>query len=98
MLRNLGGTPVDPGCFYTEGQVGMVCKLLLADYTPAADVIVGAPSILVGQYQWDDGAMTATITPAESIRHDFSSLMQMIADTRPVRTRPTHRHHKAMHH
>lgn len=97
-LLNLGGVPCDPGCYFTEGQQGMVCRLLLADYTPPSDVIVGAPTVLIGSYSWDDAAMVATITPAESLRHDFSSLMQMIADTRPQRTRPTHKHHKAIHH
>ena len=99
-LRTLGGAAIDPGCFYTEGSVGMVCKLLLADYTPPADVIVGAPSVLVGSYQWDDATMTGTLQPAESVRHNFSSLMQMIADSRPARSKQTHRHHhhKALHH
>jgi|SRR5215471_5387056 len=97
-LRNLGGTACDPGSYLDGNMTAMVCKLLLADYTPVGDTITGAPSILVGSYSWDDGAVQATITPSDSIRHDFSSLMQMIADTRPHRTRPTHRHHKAIHH
>jgi len=97
-LRNLGGTAADPGAYLDGNMTAMVCKLLLADYTPVGDVITGAPSVLIGSYSWDDAALTATLTPAESIRHDFSSLMQMIADTRPHRTRPTHRHHKALHH
>ena len=97
-LRTLGGAFVDPGCFFTDSTVGMVCKLLLADYTPTADVTVGAPSILVGAYEWNDATLTATITPSESIRHNFSSLMQLIAGNAPHRTRPTHRHHKSVHH
>lgn len=98
-LLNLGGTPADPGCFYTEGQTGMVCRLWLADYTPAGDVIVGAPAVLVGAYEWNDADMVATITPAESLRHDFSALMSMIVDTRPApRTRPTTSAIKHVHH
>jgi hypothetical protein len=97
-LRNLGGTAVDPGCYLDGNMTAMVCRLLLADYTPTADVTVGAPSILVGAYEWNDATLTATITPSDSIRHDFSSLMQLIAGSAPHRTRPTHRHHKAIHH
>jgi hypothetical protein len=97
-LLNLGGTPCDPGAYLDGNMTAMVCKLLLADYTPVSDVITGAPSVLVGSYSWDDAALLATITPSESIRHNFASLMQMIAGTAPHRTRPTHRHHKSLHH
>ena len=87
-LQTLGGVAVDPGSFYPDGMTGMVCKLLLADYAPAADSPRGQPSFLVGHYEWDDQALTATITPFESMRHDFTSLLAEAAAEVPVRQQP----------
>lgn len=87
-LRNLGGTAVDPGAFYADNQSGMVCRLLLADYTPGTDSQFGAPVFLVGAYEWNDLDVTGTVTPAESMRHDFASMLSSVADDLPVRTQP----------
>jgi hypothetical protein len=88
-LRNLGGQAVDPGSFFQDGQYGMVCRLLLGDYTPGSDSQTGAPVFLVGAYEWNDAEAIGTVTPAESMRHDFASLMSMIGETLPERTQPT---------
>lgn len=93
-LRNLGGTPVDPGVFYTDNQYGMVCRVLLADYTPGSDSQLGAPVFLVGAYEWNDAEVTATITAAETVRHDFAGLLSMIAESLPVRTQPASKNGK----
>jgi|SRR5215831_340750 len=87
-LLNMGGSPVDPGVFYADG-LPMVCKLLFADFAYGGEIAYGSPTFLVGSYEWDDAALVATITPFESIRHDFSTLLATAVDTLPVRSRPT---------
>jgi hypothetical protein len=93
-LLNMGGTPVDPGVFYQDGSSVMVCRVLLSDFAFSGEVARGPVNLLVGAYQWDDDARTATITPFESMRHDFASLMQAAVDHIPVRTQPTHKKKK----
>ncbi|SRR6266568_3367109 len=93
-LLNMGGTPVDPGVFYQDGAVTMVCRALLSDFAFSGEVTRGPVNFLVGAYEWDDGALTATITPFESIRHDFGSLLQAAADSAAARHRPVHRKKK----
>jgi len=93
-LLNLGGQPADPGVFYLDGLNAMVCKLVFADFAYGGEVTRGAITFLVGAYEWDDGTLTATVTPYESIRHDFATLLSTAVDTLPVRSRPTVKHHK----
>lgn len=93
-LTNMGGVPVDPGTFYQDGASVMVCRVILSDFAFAGEVTRGPVQFLVGSYQWDDGAMTAQITPFESIRHDFSSLVQAAVDSIPVRAQATHKKKK----
>lgn len=88
-LTNMGGVPVDPGAFYQDGASVMVCRAILSDFAFAGEVTRGPVQFLVGQYQWDDGAMTAQITPFESITHNFSSLVQAAVDSIPVRAQAT---------
>jgi hypothetical protein len=90
-LLNLGGTPVDPGCFYAEGGAPMVCQLLLSDYGQPGEVNPGPVRVLVGAYEWDDAALTATVTPFESIRHRWSDLLTAATDTIHPRAAPTSR-------
>jgi hypothetical protein len=93
-LLNMGGVPVDPGAFYQDGAAHMICRALLSDFAFSGEVTRGSVQFLVGSYQWDDGAMVAQITPFESIRSDFSSLMQAAVDSIPVRARATTRKKK----
>jgi hypothetical protein len=88
-LTNLGGAPVDPGVYYQDSATVMVCRALLSDFAFAGEVNRGPVIFPVGSYQWDDGAMTATITPFGSVRHDFTSLMSAAVDSIPVRHQPT---------
>lgn len=93
-LTNMGGVPVDPGCFYQDGSSVMYCRALLSDFAFGGEVTRGPVQFLVGAYQWDDGALIAQITPFESIRHDFQSLMQAAIDAIPVRAQATHKKKK----
>lgn len=93
-LANMGGTPVDPGVFYQDGASVMVCRALLSDFAFAGEVTRGPVQFLVGSYQWDDGAMQAQLTPFDSIRHNFSSLVQAGIDSIPVRVAATHKKKK----
>jgi hypothetical protein len=87
-LLNLGGQPVDLGLFWQDGITSMVCELWLANYPYGGELAGGPTNILVGQYDYNpDG--TATITPFDSQRHDWSSVMGAAVDSAPVRTKPT---------
>jgi hypothetical protein len=91
-LTNMGGTPVDLGVYYADATGGgMVCKVLLTDFAFGGEVTKGPITFLVGHYEWDDDARIATITPFESMRHDFGSLLQVAVDAMP------HRRHHATH-
>jgi hypothetical protein len=95
-LCNIGGVPVDPGVFYQDGAVHMFCRVLLSDFAFSGEVTQGPVQFLVGAYQWDDAAMTATITPFENFRADFATLLQDAVDGAPGRTKAitTHKKHK----
>lgn len=88
-LMNMGGTPVDPGVFYQDSAAVMVCRVLLSDFAFSGEVTRGPVNLLVGSYVWDDAACTATITPFESMTHDFTSMLQAAVDDIPVRSQPT---------
>jgi hypothetical protein len=89
-LLSAGGVPLDPGVFYADGLSAMVCKLVLGDVSYGGEVSPGAlGSVLVGAYEWDDATCTATITPFESLRQDWASLLSVAAETVPVRSAPT---------
>jgi len=77
-LTTTGGHPVN---LATE-QARTVCKLILTDYGYGGEVIPGSPQIITGQYQYsvDDGV--GTITPFQSLRKDFATLMSTIVQTR----------------
>jgi hypothetical protein len=84
----MGGTPVDPGVFYSDGLSAMVCQVILSDFAFSGEVTRGPVNLLMGAYQWDDGARVGTLTPFQSVRHDFGSLMQAAVDAIPPRTTP----------
>jgi hypothetical protein len=98
-LLSQGGQPADLGIFWQDGIQAMVCELWLADYAYGGEVSGGPVNVLIGSYVFNpDG--TATITPFESARHDWSSVMGAAIDATPTRVKPHHRHRrwKTVHH
>lgn len=69
-LTNLGGQPID---LATE-MAGTVVKLVMTDFTYGAEEQVGPVQFLVGNYEYDDDAQTATITPFQNINTDISQV------------------------
>jgi hypothetical protein len=92
-LLNLGGVPADPGVFYSDGQAAMVCQLLLSDFGQPGEVTPGAaPRFLVGAAEWDDAALTLTLTPFEQLRHRWSDLLSAASTPQDhPRSRPASR-------
>lgn len=74
-LLTAGGTPVDLG---SESAL-MFCRLMLTDYGYGGEVIPGPITFLVAGYEYDDESCSATITPFQTIRTDFASLLQVAA-------------------
>jgi len=92
-LLNPGGVPIDPGNFYADGPV-MVARMHLADLGYSGDIARGPVTFLVGEYDWDDAACVATVTPFESMRHRFSDLLSVAAEGHPPQRRKPTSHHK----
>ena len=76
-LLTTGGTPIDLG---TE-RAGTVCRLLVTDAPFGGEVPTGVIEFTVGAYSYDDDAQVAQITPMQSARSDFSSLLSLISPT-----------------
>ena len=93
-LTSMGGTPVDPGVFWSDGITAMVIQVLLADFAFAGEVTRGPVQFMVSAYEWDDAAMAASITPSGSARHDFASLMSAAVDQATPRVQPVHKKKK----
>lgn len=69
-----GGTPIDLG---TE-RAGTVCRLLVTDAPFGGEVATGSISFVVGSFQYDDDSGTAQVTPLQSARSDFASLLSLV--------------------
>jgi len=87
-LTTQGGQRCDLGTFWADGITAMVCELWLADFGYGGEVQGGPTSFLVGSYEYDGTTGQATIQPFESARHDFATLMGLIVDSTPVRSKP----------
>ena len=73
-LTNTGGVPVDPGA----DQAGTVVKLILADFGYGGEVTPQFPvTFIVGGYEWDDLAQTATITPYQNVDQSLTGLLSL---------------------
>jgi len=73
-LMNIGGQPVDPG----TDQAGTVCRLILTDFAYGGEVTPQFPvEFIVGAYQWDDMAETATITPYQTLNESLTGLLSL---------------------
>jgi hypothetical protein len=69
-----GGTPVDLGC----ERAGTVARLLVSDAPFGGEQVTGLIEFVVGAYSYSDDDQTAQITPMQSARSDFSSLLSLI--------------------
>jgi hypothetical protein len=69
-----GGAAIDLG----TDQAGTVARLLVTDGGYGGEVIPSPVAFVVGEYEYDDDAQTATITPWQSYRTDFASLLTAV--------------------
>jgi len=69
-----GGTPVDLGC----ERAGTVARLLVTDAPFGGEVGAGVIEFPVGNFAYNDDAGTAQITPLQSARADFATLLSLI--------------------
>jgi len=74
-LLTVAGSPVELGAFFQASDGPMVCKVLLADQGYGGEVGPGPVSFLVGGYDYDEDAMTVSITPFASLRSDFAAFL-----------------------
>lgn len=73
-LLTVGGQPIDPG----TDQAGTVCQVIATDFGYGGEVTPQFPiTFPVGQYQWDDFAQIATITPYQALDQSISGLLSM---------------------
>jgi len=70
-LLTTGGSPIDLG----TDQAATVARLIVTDAGYGGEVTPGPVTFVVGAYEYDDDAQVATITPWQSYRNDFSSLL-----------------------
>lgn len=89
-LTNMGGVPVDLGTYYGDGWSPpiMVMQVLLSDFAFSGELTRGPVILPVGSYEWNDDTMVATITPLESVRNDFATLLSNATDGAPGRHQP----------
>lgn len=74
-LLTVSGNPVDLGCFFQASDGPMVCKLLMTDQAYGGEVVPGPVTFPVGRYEYDEDNELADITPFQSVRHDFASML-----------------------
>ena len=70
-LLTTGGQAVDPA---TE-QAGTVCRLLSTDSGYGGEITPGPVQFLTGNYAYDDDSQTGTVTPWQSYKTDYASLL-----------------------
>lgn len=73
-LLTVGGQPIDPG----SDQAGHVIQVISTDYGYGGEVTPQFPlTFISGQYEWDDFAQVATITPFQALDQSISGLLSM---------------------
>ena len=73
-LTTTGGVPIDPG----TDQAGTVVKLILTDFGYGGEVTPNLPiTFIVGAFEWDDLAQTATITPYQTVNQSLTGLLSL---------------------
>lgn len=73
-LLTTGGSPVDLGC----ERAGTVARLLVTDAPFGGEDFAGNITFIIGAYQYSDETGTAQITPLQSARTDFASLLSLV--------------------
>lgn len=70
-----GGSPVDLGC----ERAGTVARLLVSDGSYGGEAAIGLVEFVTGGYAFDEDSGTAQVTPLQSSRSDFSTLLSLIS-------------------
>jgi hypothetical protein len=78
---NLGGAPIDIGA---ERGIPQVAQLMLTVGGYGGEVVPGTPTFPLGQWEYDDTAQTASVTPFQSIASDLSSLLAAMFPAKPT--------------
>ena len=76
-LLNTAGYPVDLGAEHA----GSVCRLMLSDFAYGGEVTTAPVTFVVGEYEYDDAAQTATVTPFQSAFDSFTDLLAALFPT-----------------
>ena len=77
-LLNMGGQPIDPGC----EQAGEVYRLLLADFAYGGDTLPVTPvQFIGGAVEWNDEALTGTVTPYQQLDQSMSGMLSGVSQT-----------------
>lgn len=83
-LLTMGGHPVDPGM----NQAANVYRIVLTETGFGGELVPGPINVLGGEYVWDDHNQAGLMTPFQSNRHDFSTLLGLATPAaRPSRVR-----------
>jgi hypothetical protein len=70
-VLNRGGTPIDLAC----ERSGEIYRVLMMDAPYGGEVNAGQVMFVGGQYQYDDDAQLAVITPYQSYKSDLATLL-----------------------
>lgn len=70
-LMTTGGQATDLGI----NHAGQVAQLVLTDYGYGGEVVMGPVTFLIGAYEYDDDALTGTVTPFQYLDTSFSGLL-----------------------
>ena len=74
-LLTLGGQPVHLGAFFQGNEGPMVCKVLQTDQAYGGEVKPGPVVFLAGRYVYMEDSDSAEVTPFQTMREDFNSLL-----------------------
>jgi hypothetical protein len=80
-LLTAGGFPVDLG----TDQCGQVVKVVFADYGYGGEIVPDPVIFMIGGYEYDDTAQTASITPFQSLNLNLSSMLSALSTTLPAK-------------
>lgn len=85
-LLTIGGQPIN---LATE-RAGHVIRLIGLDFDWGGELVPTRPQFIVANYAWDETAQQATITPFQSLRTDFASVVGLVTSRMKVHKRQTH--------
>lgn len=78
-LLTTGGYPVDLG----TDQCGQMVRLVLADFGYGGEIVPDPVIFMIGAYEYDDMAQTASVTPFQSLDLSMTGLLSALATTLP---------------